>query len=79
MFVSPPCLMTDSRLTERQRVWFYVFQQPVVMTTLVVLQEITQAAGKYCATSNKPYFAHVWASHLSAYAGIAAQEPRVNN
>ena len=32
------------------------------MTILVVVQEITQAAGVYCATSHKIQFAHVWVS-----------------
>ncbi|KAL9062933.1 MAG: hypothetical protein Q9161_009692 [Pseudevernia consocians] len=32
------------------------------MTILVIAQEITQAAGVYCATSRKIQFAHVWAN-----------------
>jgi len=36
------------------------FQFPVVMLILLVVTEITQAMGTYCATSNKIYFAHIW-------------------
>ncbi len=51
---------TDRR--EWQRVWFCVFQQPVVMFAVCVATEITEAAKIYCATSSKVVFAHVWVS-----------------
>ncbi|KAK0122058.1 hypothetical protein ONS95_010322 [Cadophora gregata] len=38
---------------------FGAFQFPLLMLILLVVTEITEAAGLYCATSNKPYFAHI--------------------
>ena len=45
-----------------QRVWFFVFQQPVVIFVVCLATEITEAAKVYCATSSKVVFAHVWVS-----------------
>ncbi|KAN0092106.1 DUF300 domain containing protein [Hyaloscypha variabilis] len=41
------------------------FQFPVVMLILLVVTEITQAMGTYCATSNKIYFAHIWVTIIT--------------
>ncbi|PMD33849.1 DUF300-domain-containing protein [Hyaloscypha variabilis F] len=41
------------------------FQFPVVMLILLVVTEITQAIGTYCATSNKLYFAHIWVTIIT--------------
>ncbi len=56
--------IVDSSIDVVQRAWFFVFQQPVFMTILVIAQEITQAAGVYCATSRKVQFAHVWVGYF---------------
>ncbi|CAD6575156.1 MAG: hypothetical protein ASARMPREDX12_007133 [Alectoria sarmentosa] len=57
-------LEEKGKLGVYNRSWFFVFQQPVVMTVITVAQEITEAAGVYCATSNKVQFAHVWPKFL---------------
>ncbi|KAH8758716.1 organic solute transporter Ostalpha-domain-containing protein [Hyaloscypha sp. PMI_1271] len=36
------------------------FQFPVIMLVVLVVTEITEAMGTYCATSSKLYFAHIW-------------------
>lgn len=41
---------------------FLVFQYPIVAVGLAIATDITQAIGKYCRQSNKPYFAHLWVS-----------------
>ncbi|KAF6222464.1 hypothetical protein HO173_013442 [Letharia columbiana] len=59
-------LNREGKLGMYNRVWFFVFQQPFVMIVLVVVQEITQAAGVFCATSKNIQFAHVWISSFSS-------------
>ena len=49
-----------------------VFQFPVVMVFVSLLTEITEATGSYCATSSKPYFAHIWVSIITALTTGAA-------
>jgi hypothetical protein len=46
-----------------QRAWRTIFVYVVVYTILIIAQEITQATGVYCQTSNKARFAHVWVCH----------------
>ena len=41
MFVNCWLRYEDSTTDVGQRSWFFVFQQPVVMTILVIAQEIT--------------------------------------
>lgn len=41
-----------------------VFQFAPISLLEVILTCIFQAAGVYCLTSSKPYFAHLWVSTL---------------
>ena len=40
--------------------WIFVFQYPIVEILCVILQEITEASGRYCLNSLSPKYAHVW-------------------
>ncbi|KAG4421053.1 hypothetical protein IFR04_005816 [Cadophora malorum] len=51
---------------------FGAFQFPVVMLILLVVTEVTEATGVYCATSNKPYFAHIWVTVITLLSTIIA-------
>jgi hypothetical protein len=44
----------------KKKKWIFIFQYPVVALGVAVATDITQAAGIYCESSNKPYFAHLW-------------------
>lgn len=45
---------------QKQKRWIFIFQYPIVSLGVAVATDITQAAGIYCESSNKPYFAHLW-------------------
>lgn len=46
------------------------------MTVLVVVQEITQGAGVFCATSKEVQFAHVWVGGRSLLSGAGLVDDR---
>lgn len=48
------------------------YQFPVVSLVLLVVTSITQAAGKYCETSNKFYFAHIWVIIITMLSTVVA-------
>ncbi|KAK5212038.1 hypothetical protein LTR99_001860 [Exophiala xenobiotica] len=52
--------------------WTIVFSYVVVYTILVIAQEVTQATGVYCETSNKPAFAHIWLQAFQLITTIVA-------
>ncbi|KAK0507343.1 hypothetical protein JMJ35_010381 [Cladonia borealis] len=54
------------------RVWFFVFQQPVVIFVVFLATEITEAAKVYCATSSKVVFAHNWLSSFELTTSMCA-------
>jgi hypothetical protein len=45
------------------RLWYSVFQLPVVMTIITIVNESTLATNVFCSTSLSPKFAHLWVSH----------------
>lgn len=49
-------------IPDLQTSWTIIFSYVVVYTILIIAQEVTEATGVYCKTSNKPAFAHVWVS-----------------
>lgn len=49
-----------------------VFQFPVVMFIVLLGTTISQAIGKYCAASNKVYFAHIWLTIITVLTIIVA-------
>jgi Organic solute transporter Ostalpha len=56
----PPLSVSHSALTSVKAATIGAFQFPVVMLIVLIVTCITQAAGTYCETSNKVYFAHIW-------------------
>jgi len=47
-----------------QKLSFMVLQWVPVSILTWVATVIALAAGTYCATSNKPHFAHIWVSYI---------------
>ena len=52
--------------------WFFIFLSFIVDIIITIAQEASQAAGTYCSTSMKPYFAHVWVLIIGHAAIIVA-------
>ncbi|OHW93123.1 DUF300 domain-containing protein [Colletotrichum incanum] len=48
-----------------RKMWFAVFQYPVVTLLVAILTAITQAAGVYCEFASKAHFAKIWLSIIS--------------
>ncbi|OLN88154.1 Transmembrane protein 184C [Colletotrichum chlorophyti] len=48
-----------------RRMWFFVFQYPVVSMAVAILTAITQAAGVYCEFATKTHFAKLWLGIIS--------------
>ncbi|OCL13549.1 hypothetical protein AOQ84DRAFT_385338 [Glonium stellatum] len=55
-----------------KRVWYLVLQFIPVSIILWIATAASMAAGTYCATSNKPYFAHIWITVLQGFLEGAA-------
>ncbi|KAK1585093.1 organic solute transporter Ostalpha-domain-containing protein [Colletotrichum navitas] len=49
-----------------RKMWFAVFQYPVVSLLVAILTAITQGAGVYCEFASKPHFAKLWLSIISS-------------
>lgn len=49
-----------------RRRWFAVFQYPIVQLIVSIGTDVTNSPklNKYCANTNKPYFAHLWVSRV---------------
>ncbi|KAK1991025.1 hypothetical protein LX36DRAFT_591385 [Colletotrichum falcatum] len=45
-----------------RKMWFAVFQYPVVSLLVAIVTAITQGAGVYCEFASKPHFAKLWLS-----------------
>lgn len=52
--------------------WIAVFLSIVIDIIVTIAQEASQAAGTYCITSLKPYFAHLWVLVIGHVAIIVA-------
>jgi hypothetical protein len=52
--------------------WIFIFLSFIVDIIITIVQEASQAAGTYCNTSMKPYFAHVWVLIIGHAAIIVA-------
>jgi hypothetical protein len=55
--------------------WSIMFLSLVIDIIITIVQEASQAAGTYCVTSMKPYFAHLWVliiGHASIIVGVLA-------
>ncbi|OHE93103.1 hypothetical protein CORC01_11592 [Colletotrichum orchidophilum] len=48
-----------------RKMWFAVFQYPVVALLVAILTAITQAAGVYCEFESKVHFARLWLQLIS--------------
>ncbi|GKT83752.1 DUF300 domain-containing protein [Colletotrichum tofieldiae] len=48
-----------------RKMWFAVFQYPVITLLVAIITAITQAAGVYCEFASKAHFAKVWLSIIS--------------
>ncbi|GKT48147.1 transmembrane protein 234 [Colletotrichum spaethianum] len=48
-----------------RKMWFAVFQYPVVSLLVAIVTAITQAAGAYCEFESKAHFAKLWLSIIS--------------
>ncbi|KAK1965029.1 DUF300-domain-containing protein [Colletotrichum sublineola] len=48
-----------------RKMWFAVFQYPVVTLLVAIVTAITQAAGVYCEFASKTHFAKLWLSIIS--------------
>ncbi|KDN66362.1 hypothetical protein CSUB01_07457 [Colletotrichum sublineola] len=66
-----------------RKMWFAVFQYPVVTLLVAIVTAITQAAGVYCEFASKTHFAKLWVSirsHGSILrgSGAALTEPKLS-
>ncbi|KAF9871477.1 duf300 domain-containing protein [Colletotrichum karsti] len=57
---------TQDGLQWFQRMWFSIFQYPVVALLVAILTAITQAAGVYCEFASKAHFAKIWLSIIGS-------------
>ncbi|KAK1977015.1 organic solute transporter Ostalpha-domain-containing protein [Colletotrichum cereale] len=48
-----------------RKMWFAVFQYPIVTLLVAIVTAITQAAGVYCEFASKAHFAKLWLSIIS--------------
>lgn len=55
-----------------KRTWYLVLQFVPVSAILWIATAISMAVGTYCATSNKPYFAHIWITIIKGLSTGAA-------
>ncbi|KAI1074002.1 organic solute transporter Ostalpha-domain-containing protein [Whalleya microplaca] len=52
--------------------WIGVFQCPVFMVFMTIAASVTQATDKYCLSSNKSYYAHIYVQVLQIVSKAAA-------
>ncbi|KAK1840544.1 DUF300 domain-containing protein [Colletotrichum chrysophilum] len=57
---------TQDGLQWFRRMWFSIFQYPVVSLLIAILTAITQAAGVYCEFASKAHFAKLWLSIIAS-------------
>ncbi|KAH8669499.1 organic solute transporter Ostalpha-domain-containing protein [Tricladium varicosporioides] len=65
-------LISSGAIKQHTAASIAVLQFPVVMLILLIVTEITQAAGSYCSTSNKIYFAHIWVTVITIISTVIA-------
>ncbi|CAJ2509229.1 Uu.00g142550.m01.CDS01 [Anthostomella pinea] len=44
--------------------WILIFQCPITLTVLALVEDITEAMGTFCLESNSAHYAHIWVSVL---------------
>ncbi|KAF6824615.1 duf300 domain-containing protein [Colletotrichum musicola] len=57
---------TQDGLQWFRRLWFSIFQYPVISLFVAILTAITQAAGVYCQFASKTHFAKLWLSIINS-------------